>query len=627
VVKAIEYEKGLNRLRRVREKLNPVVRKNRHDDHIVDRICRLYSRFANVLRGDDRVALAHSEVAFLEQQKNNPGLNRKAGQVLGRLINEYPDREDVCIHAATWELEKHGNVDNARALLQRALRLQPAAQRLWKAYFMIEMTYLGQLLEKLREEQNNPDQQQQAAAEAELDEKLKVLLGGAIPRVVHEHAMKAVEGYYATPRVEGGTKRTAAACEEQKVALTVTFMRIASKFPFAAQIVRFLAEQLQRGGGGGAPSWPGFVHRTAPDFLVAHHKLQTASAYGGRALEEVPPAPETTDAPDARAAFAAFCDAIFAAVRAADAAPPIAGKQAAEVFLEFLTEAVKTEYGSAMADGTLLAAVKATPPARSDNALYKDVLKSLARSVADASITTHAPPAAAKAIASILAAADEPDAARKALDDCLRTHPSSADLHVALYALSPAPAVLSRALDAVGRQPEAWRLWEAAVLAAYDDLSLLKPTVAKALRTLSQSPVGPGRTEALERLGTVCMVADPAASLAALDVVHQLPESLAVQIAAAAISAASLMEEDEPAPKRRKPSAPVAVPAATARVRNAFDKLCRQVKNSPVLWAMRISWEQSHDAAKAVHLRTTVTRQPGGIAATDLDAALAKLEA
>ena len=219
VQRALNYEKSLEGLRRRRSKRVPL--KNRFDEHIIQRIMNLYERFEMTMRGEDRIELAYDQVRWLKTVKGKD-YEKKAGLILGRLLTEHPTREDIHVFSARWELENHLSIDNARAVLQRGLRFVPKGRKLWRAYFMIELTYVGELLEKLKEEDGE--------GEEEVDANLRGVLNGVIPRVVHAHCMTAF-----------------AADATEQMEMAIDLLKIAGKFPFSASLQLHLCTYLAKG--------------------------------------------------------------------------------------------------------------------------------------------------------------------------------------------------------------------------------------------------------------------------------------------------------------------------------------------------------------------------------------------
>lgn len=98
------------------------------------------------------------------------------------LCSTTPLQVDLWLDAAAWEYEGNQNMLNARALLQRALRLNGHSQKLWCEYLRLEMLYARQIRERhaVLGLENNANAAQ------------KAFLEGSIASVVVDSAMKAI---------------------------------------------------------------------------------------------------------------------------------------------------------------------------------------------------------------------------------------------------------------------------------------------------------------------------------------------------------------------------------------------------------------------------------------------------
>eukprot|EP01063_Lacrimia_lanifica_P016052 TRINITY_DN22679_c0_g1_i1.p1 TRINITY_DN22679_c0_g1~~TRINITY_DN22679_c0_g1_i1.p1 ORF type:complete len:727 (+),score=282.09 TRINITY_DN22679_c0_g1_i1:91-2271(+) len=669
VVKAVEYEKGLEKLRRVRGKNVPL--KNRFDEHIVQRISKLYDRFAIHLEGEDRINLAKHELEFLSGGKSKDQ-EKKAGQVLGRLVNENPTRDDLWVHAARYEMERK-SIGNARALLQQGLRVVPKSGTLWRAYFMIELTYLGELLDALKSDEKAQDE--------ELDPKLRLVLNGAIPQVVHRHCVKAMHQGQAAP-------------QDPALPLTVDFVKICRKFGFTAKLVDALTGYIAEAEG----------EKTVEEDLLARcggyfkalDGLVTPTQYLGIVLDAadaVTPDDDDAEASAAKATAAACAAAegVFAALfddwaaaKAAGAAADAARAIAAVLLM--VEQCVRSAYllpvpkllmsaaalTAAYAPATSAPLDEAAPllapllgsgdTARNEHPLYVLAMASVAKLLRDPAVAAHATPAQAielhhlgvklnhnaaagpplpSPVAALLRAGEAPTAAPLAAavaSWCLAIELSRA----AGGSDADIKGLVQAGLKATQGAADQHRLWVAAILAAYRTrltakgkaaAGRLTATLLDAISTTAALPSGARRAEALTKVAAVALVADPVVSLAALRKAHSLPESVAAQMIRAAISQHDTAPAagDGPAIKRRKVAAPPAVGGAgkgVETVRGLFDHLVHGpsgLRKSAQLWALWIRWEERHSTARSLHVRTTATRNPGGIPVGDLDAELAAI--
>lgn len=110
----------------------------------IRRIHFLFDRLTRKFHGDVAAWLEFARFAV------RAGSGKAAGRVFARAIQHHPRKVEVWMAAARWEWEDNGNVSAARALLQRALRLNAGEKELWMYYFHLEMLFLVKLKERQR---------------------------------------------------------------------------------------------------------------------------------------------------------------------------------------------------------------------------------------------------------------------------------------------------------------------------------------------------------------------------------------------------------------------------------------------------------------------------------------------
>jgi hypothetical protein len=135
-----------------------------------------------------------------------------------------------------------GSVHGARVLLQRGIRVNPQAQDLWVQYFALEYHFIQklrgrqELLKQLQQqggesagadEEESPQHQQQ---EGEGD----AFYEGAIPKVVYQNAIKAIE---------------------DNVAFRLEFLKTARQFPLTSQIQQQIMGDIERDFGDKPEAW------------------------------------------------------------------------------------------------------------------------------------------------------------------------------------------------------------------------------------------------------------------------------------------------------------------------------------------------------------------------------------
>ena len=141
----IEYEMNLEALRlKRRERLNIKGKRSlsdfagqRHIQHIFERACKKF-------HGDVSLWLEYADYA------RRVGSHKVAGRAFARAIQFHPRNPVVWLAAAKWEWEDNANVTAARALLQRALRMNSDAKDLWIEYFKLECFFLIKIAERNR---------------------------------------------------------------------------------------------------------------------------------------------------------------------------------------------------------------------------------------------------------------------------------------------------------------------------------------------------------------------------------------------------------------------------------------------------------------------------------------------
>jgi len=153
-------------------------------------------------------------VAFAKQD----GSSKILSSIFARALQLHPRKSGLWVHAASWEWEEQGNVAAARTLLQRALRLNPESEELWREYFRMEVLFVTRLTERRKVLGLAPACDAQTVSSIEVppldaeatseirgkshdsdtrlssgvDDGLGELLGGAIPLVVLRHAAAAL---------------------------------------------------------------------------------------------------------------------------------------------------------------------------------------------------------------------------------------------------------------------------------------------------------------------------------------------------------------------------------------------------------------------------------------------------
>ncbi|KAJ2713716.1 U3 snoRNP protein [Coemansia spiralis] len=150
----IEYELNVDALRRQRKK-----RQGQHqggkatvsDYSVTQRVISIFERA--LVRHPEDAELWLEYMAFVkarrrlgEAAEEGEGYSALLGRLFVRAISAHPYEPQMWLKAATHELNVNANGSAARALLQRALRLNPDSMRLWTEYFRLELL----LVEKIK---------------------------------------------------------------------------------------------------------------------------------------------------------------------------------------------------------------------------------------------------------------------------------------------------------------------------------------------------------------------------------------------------------------------------------------------------------------------------------------------
>jgi U3 small nucleolar RNA-associated protein 6 len=205
-IKYIEYEMNLESLRNIRkQKLGLTGKKSISDHSGLRRIFLLFERALKKFGGDIRLW-----VQYLDYAKRT-GSNVVMTRGIARAIQLHPLQVGFWIMAAQWEFETNGNMNSARILLQRALRLNGNSEKLWIEYYKLEWLYVEKI-KKRREFLLGEDACQTldiglVEGESEITENelakdddfsKKDFYEGAIPKVIFDTAVSKISnsGFY-----------------------------------------------------------------------------------------------------------------------------------------------------------------------------------------------------------------------------------------------------------------------------------------------------------------------------------------------------------------------------------------------------------------------------------------------
>ncbi|KAG3106499.1 hypothetical protein PI124_g13597 [Phytophthora idaei] len=206
----IEYELKLDALRAARKDRLGLVKVSLGDTAGTKRVHNIFDRVLFKHRGSVELWLQY--VAFCKRE----GSSRVLSAVFSRALQSHPRSAELWIEAASYEFGVNLNVDSARVLMQRAIRLNKHNQKLWLEYFRLELLYVQKLamrrqVLRLDEEVEKPvdddgstvliDElpEEKDAEEEEVSEEMaakmnarKLVLQGAIAKIVYTNAVAAI---------------------------------------------------------------------------------------------------------------------------------------------------------------------------------------------------------------------------------------------------------------------------------------------------------------------------------------------------------------------------------------------------------------------------------------------------
>ncbi|KAG6620027.1 U3 small nucleolar RNA-associated protein 6 [Phytophthora cinnamomi] len=205
----VEYELKLDALRAARKERLGLVKVTLGDTAGVKRVHNIFDRVLFKHRGSVELWLQY--VAFCKRE----GSSRVLSAVFSRALQSHPRSAELWIEAASYEFGVNLNVDSARVLMQRAIRLNKHHQKLWLEYFRLELLYVQKLamrrqVLRLDEEVEKPEDdgstvlidelpEEKGAAEEDMSEEMaakmnarKLVLQGAIAKIVYTNAVAAI---------------------------------------------------------------------------------------------------------------------------------------------------------------------------------------------------------------------------------------------------------------------------------------------------------------------------------------------------------------------------------------------------------------------------------------------------
>lgn len=176
----IEYEKGaLDLIKKRRKKTGIHYKKVEIDYSIVHRIHRLYRQVIARFQSDVELWLSHIKFSLDRNEKSH------VSRIFAQLLQVHSKNPDLWILAAKWEFENNKNADNARTLMQRGLRFNPASKALWLEYYRMELLFVEKLRKRRELLQSTGMDQNEESSE---------VLNGVIAQIVYRKALEAFPG-------------------------------------------------------------------------------------------------------------------------------------------------------------------------------------------------------------------------------------------------------------------------------------------------------------------------------------------------------------------------------------------------------------------------------------------------
>ncbi|ETO64412.1 hypothetical protein F444_18048 [Phytophthora nicotianae P1976] len=205
----IEYELKLDALRAARKERLGLVKVTLGDTAGTKRVHNIFDRVLFKHRGSVELWLQY--VAFCKRE----GSSRVLSAVFSRALQSHPRSAELWIEAASYEFGVNLNVESARVLMQRAIRLNKHNQKLWLEYFRLELLYVQKLamrrqVLRLDEETGKPVNDDESTVlidelpeEKDVEEGIseemtakmnarKLVLQGAIAKIVYTNAVAVI---------------------------------------------------------------------------------------------------------------------------------------------------------------------------------------------------------------------------------------------------------------------------------------------------------------------------------------------------------------------------------------------------------------------------------------------------
>lgn len=145
---------------------------------IQKQVARIHGIYSRCFRKFNNLELYDLYFSFCKSTESNKTL----GATYAKAIQCHPTNPDIWCNAANWEIETNLNMDAARSLLQRGIRINNESREIWICYFKLELEYNIKLLDRKNILGLNQD-----------DVSLTVLKNFEIPRLVYQEAISIIK--------------------------------------------------------------------------------------------------------------------------------------------------------------------------------------------------------------------------------------------------------------------------------------------------------------------------------------------------------------------------------------------------------------------------------------------------
>mmetsp|Transcript_74595 Transcript_74595/g.145797 ORF Transcript_74595/g.145797 Transcript_74595/m.145797 type:complete len:421 (-) Transcript_74595:497-1759(-) len=175
-IRYIEYEGKVDALRKIRKQRLRLLKNTVSDFAQTQHVFFIFERACRKFQADPDMWLQYIDFAAKEKAE------KRLGTLFPRALQLHPRHTGLWVKAASWQYFEVSNASAARVLLQRALRLNPHAELLWREYFRLELHYvakLGQRRVVLGIDKSEGSDAKDAA-----------FLQGAVPKAVYLNALK-----------------------------------------------------------------------------------------------------------------------------------------------------------------------------------------------------------------------------------------------------------------------------------------------------------------------------------------------------------------------------------------------------------------------------------------------------